>query len=187
MNPLLLALALSAQAGDAPLLHARADALALTWPLPRVSIVVDKSDRQLTLYSGDTVVQTYPVDLSPEPVGDKVRQGDKMTPVGTFHVVTRNPNSHFTLFMGLSYPTAEDAERGLSAGLITEEQAKAIREADAAGRVPPWNTRLGGAVGLHGMGGVGVDWTLGCVAVSDDAIRELWEVVPYGASVTIRE
>lgn len=187
MTHLLFALSLLAQAGDAPLLHARADALSLVWPLQRVSILVDKSDRQLTLYSGDTIVRTYAVELSRASEGDKVRQGDMKTPVGTFRVVTRNPNSHFTLFLGLSYPTTEDAERGLKAGWITEAQAKAIREADTAGRVPPWDTQLGGAIGVHGMGGSGAEWTLGCVAVTDDVIRELWEVVPYGTKVTIRE
>ncbi len=167
-------------------LRESAEASNVPWPLRSVRIEVDKSDRELHLFSQDTLVATYGIGLGGAPSGDKVRQGDSKTPTGRFTVVTRNPKSRFTLFLGLSYPTAEDAKRGLSAGLITQAQHDAIAEADAAGRVPPWNTTLGGAIGIHGMGG-STDWTLGCVGVEDDEIRALWEVVPHGTRVDIRE
>ncbi len=148
-------------------------------------IVVDKSDHQLQLFDGETLVRTYRTGLG-DPAGDKVREGDKKTPTGTFTVVTRNDKSSYHLFLGLSYPTAEDARRGLRDGLITQAQARAIREAEAAERQPPWNTELGGAIGIHGNGGSS-DWTLGCIAVEDDEIEQLWDVVPLGTKVVVRE
>ena len=158
----------------------------VSWPLSSVHLVVDKSDRQLQLFSGDKLVKSYRVGLGGAPVGDKVRQGDQRTPTGTFTVVTRNPKSNFTLFLGLSYPMAEDAKRGLASGLISPAQHDAIVEAERTGRLPLWNTTLGGAIGIHGMGG-SADWTLGCVAVEDAEIRALWEVVPLGTRVVLRE
>ncbi len=162
-----------------------ADAAALVWPPPDVWLLVDKSDRRLVVYSGATAFAEVVVGLG-DPVGDKVRQGDRKTPTGTFRVVTRNDRSSFHLFLGLSYPDADDAARGLADGLVSTGQAEAIREADTAGRVPPWNTALGGAIGLHGGGG-GADWTLGCVAMDDASSEALWGIAPMGTRVVIRE
>jgi murein L,D-transpeptidase YafK len=181
----LLASTAFAATSDPEPLEERVAALGLRYPPPGVRIELDKSDRRLEIYSHDTLLKTYRSGLG-DPAGDKVRQGDLKTPTGTFRVVTRNPRSRFHLFLGLSYPTTEDADRGLRDGLITAEQARKIREADAAGRVPPWNTSLGGMIGIHGEGG-GYDWTLGCIAVDNDEMDELWAVVKHGTQVDIRE
>lgn len=149
---------------------------------------IDKSDRRLTVKKGGKDLVHYSVGLAPgaDPTKDKVRQGDLATPEGDFTVVTRNDKSSYHLFLGISYPTAEDADRGLRAGLVSEAQARLIREADAAGRVPPWNTTLGGAIGIHGGGGSN-DWTLGCIAVENDEIEALWDIAPHGTKVHIED
>lgn len=158
----------------------------LSWPPPDLRIQIDKSDRQMKLFSKQTLLRTYPVALGFSPDGDKAVEGDGRTPLGVFRIVTRNPHSAYYRFMGISYPTSEDAARGLKDGLITPAQARAIREAEQDGRQPPWNTNLGGAVGLHGRGSKG-DWTLGCIAVEDAHMRELWEIGRLGLEVTIQE
>ncbi len=168
-----------------PTLREATVAAGLRWPPPDLSVHIDKSDRQLTVQSGATVVKRYPVALG-DPAGDKLVQGDRKTPTGTLYVVTRNDKSQFHLFLGLGYPNAEDADRGLAAGLINAATAERIRQAERARRQPPWETALGGAVGIHG-GGTGVDWTLGCVALEDAAIEELWSVAPIGTRVIIEE
>lgn len=150
-----------------------------------LSLLIDISDHELRVMADGVVVATHPVALG-DGVGDKVQEGDHRTPRGTFRVVTRNDRSQFHRFLGLSYPTAEDADRGLTAGLITPAQAQAIRAAEEAGRQPPWNTPLGGAVGIHG-GGIGSDWTYGCIALTNEDIDALWEVVRIGTPVTIQE
>ena len=86
------------------------------------------------------------------------------------------------LALGLSYPNAEDAERGLRDGLINEEQYNAIVEANKAGIQPPWNTPLGGAIEIHGDQGGG---TSGCIAVTNDVMDILWEYCPLGVPVTV--
>ena len=158
----------------------------LPWPPPQVRITVDKSARELDLFSGDTRLERYRVGLGGAPSGDKVQRGDQRTPDGDLTVVSRNPNSHYHLFLGLSYPDPADADRGLRAGLVTEAQADAIRTADAAGTRPPWSTRLGGAIGIHGRGG-SADWTLGCIAVDDAEIEEIWALAPLGTPVQVSE
>ncbi|MEC7948357.1 MAG: L,D-transpeptidase [Myxococcota bacterium] len=183
LTALLVAPAAGAPPSDPVPLRDAATAAGASWPLADVWIHIDKSDRSLVLYSGKTAVKRYRAGLG-DPVGDKTRQGDRKTPEGTFRVVTRNPRSRFHLFLGLGYPTAEDAERGLAAGLVTQAQATRIQEADAARRQPPWNTALGGAIGIHGEGGSS-DWTLGCIAVENAEIEELWSVVPMGTRVVV--
>jgi hypothetical protein len=100
-------------------------------------------------------------------------------------VFTKNAASKFHLSLGLSYPSLEAAERGLASGLITREEYEAIRAAIAEGRMPPQKTALGGEIYLHG-GGRADDWTRGCVALENEEIGELFEIVPVGARVTIR-
>lgn len=179
----LAAPALSAPPTDPVPLEAAARDAGVAWPLEGVWLHIDKSERSLVLHAGETPVKRYRAGLG-DPAGDKAREGDRKTPEGTFRVVTRNPRSRFHLFLGLSYPSAEDAARGLAEGLVTAAEAARIREADAAGRQPPWNTALGGAVGIHGEGG-STDWTLGCIAVENPEIEELWSVVPMGTRVVI--
>jgi len=164
-------------------LQSAAAAAGVSWPLQRAWVHIDKSDHQLVLYSGDTPIKRYRAGFG-DPAGDKVQQGDRKTPEGTFRVVTRNPRSRFHLFLGLSYPSAEDAARGLEAGLVSTREAARIREADEAKRQPPWDTTLGGAIGIHGEGGSS-DWTLGCIAVENNEIEELWGVLPMGSKVVV--
>jgi murein L,D-transpeptidase YafK len=167
-------------------LRAQVEKSNLSWPPPGLRIEIDKSDRRMRLFSEQTLLRIYPVALGFSPEGDKAVEGDGRTPLGLFRIVTRNPTSAYYKFMGLSYPTSEDASRGLKQGLITHAQAQAIREAEHAGRQPPWNTNLGGAIGLHGRGAKG-DWTLGCVALEDAHMQELWEIGQLGLEVRIQE
>lgn len=155
----------------------------LPWPPPDVRLTLEKPTRALTIWSGSVALKRYRVGLG-EPEGDKVRQGDLRTPEGPLRIVTRNRNSQFHRFLGINYPTAEDADRGLAEGLITAGQAAGIRAAERAGRAPNWSTALGGAVGIHGGGG-SIDWTLGCIAVENAEIDELWEVVPVGTPLEV--
>ena len=147
-------------------------------------IVVKKADRRLFLYEGSKLVKTYRIGLGLSPEGDKVRQGDRRTPEGDFYIFTKNDKSAFYLSLGISYPNAPHADRGLRDGLITRSQHDAIMRALKLKRTPPQNTRLGGDIYIHGRG-AGSDWTWGCVALEDDDVRELFDTVSVGTPVTI--
>jgi hypothetical protein len=156
----------------------------LKLPLVNPRVVVSKSKRQLLLYAGGAVVRTYKVALGANPSDDKVRQGDRATPEGDFYICVKNARSNFYLSLGLSYPNAEDAERGLRDKLITRAERERIVRAIQNKRRPPWDTALGGEIFIHG-GGTDGDWTWGCVALSNADIRELFDALPMGASVRI--
>jgi murein L,D-transpeptidase YafK len=156
----------------------------LKLPLRDPKIVVKKDRRQLLLFSGGNVVRTYNIGLGLSPIGDKVREGDRRTPEGDFHIFTKNAKSQFYLSLGLSYPNATHAQRGLRDGLITQEQYNAIIRALRAGKGPLQNTPLGGDIYIHGNGAQS-DWTWGCVALENEDIRELFGAVNVGTSVKI--
>lgn len=149
-------------------------------------IEVFKEERLLKLYVDGALTETFKIALGPSPSGDKNKQGDKRTPTGEYFVCTRNDRSRFTLFLGLSYPNAADAKRGLENGLIGQATYEAILDSDRTKTAPPWNTPLGGEIGIHG-GGTSSDWTLGCIALSDDDIKTLWEYSDIGLPVHIYE
>jgi lipoprotein-anchoring transpeptidase ErfK/SrfK len=156
----------------------------LKLPLTEPKIVVEKAARRLTLYSNGERVRVFQVALGFEPAGDKVKQGDGRTPEGEFYVCMKNERSKFYLSLGLSYPNAEDAERGLRDGLVTRAQHKQIVDAIGRGAKPPWNTPLGGEIFIHG-GGTASDWTWGCVALANEQVKELFDAVPLGTHVRI--
>jgi len=154
-------------------------------PLTKPLIVVKKGRRELLLYSNDKLVRTYHVGLGLSPVGDKVRAGDRRTPEGDFYIFVKNDKSAFYLSLGLSYPNAPHAERGLRDSLINRSQYEAIIRALKARKTPPQNTRLGGDIYIHGNGSQS-DWTWGCVALENEDIRELFDAVTVGTPVTIQ-
>jgi murein L,D-transpeptidase YafK len=151
--------------------------------LSRPAIKICKSTGVMTVFDGDEAVKSYRV-ISGAAAGDKEKEGDRRTPEGVFRVVVRNPESKYVLSLGLDYPNAEDAQRGLKAGLIDPRQHDAIITAINRCQQPPWNTRLGGEIMIHGAKG-DRPGTLGCVAMDDNAIRELYPRIPLGAVVEI--
>ncbi len=148
-------------------------------------IVVLKADRKLEVYRDANLLHRFRVGLGNTPVGDKERSGDGKTPEGSFYVCVKNPRSRFYLSLGISYPAAGDAARGLREGLINQAEHDRIVSAQKLGRTPPWDTRLGGEIFIHGNGS-GSDWTLGCVALDDADMKTLFDLIEVGTRVDIR-
>ena len=129
-------------------------------------VLVDKSDRQLYLMRGGEVWKSYPIGLGFTPQGHKRQQGDGRTPEGDYVLDWRNPQSSFYLSLHISYPNDEDRTRAHSRG------------------VSP-----GGDIFIHGRHNPSArnrDWTWGCIAVTDQAMDEIWAAVPNGTPITIR-
>ena len=154
--------------------------------LPALSqprVMVCKSAHVVSVFDGDRCVKSYRAAVG-SGRGDKVREGDRRTPEGDFRICVKNPNSDYVLSLGLSYPNEEDAARGLRDGLIAQQEHDEIVAAVREGNCPPWKTALGGEIMIHGCG-AGRDWTLGCIALDDDDIRELYPALPLGTPVAI--
>jgi murein L,D-transpeptidase YafK len=135
-------------------------------------VLILKSARKLQLMSADKIVKEYRVALGNSPPGAKERRGDGKTPEGTYVIDFRNKNSQFHRSLHISYPNTADRAR-----------ARTLR-------VDP-----GGDIFIHGLmngyGWVGAahlskDWTLGCIAVTNEEIEEIWKLVPDGTTVEIR-
>jgi murein L,D-transpeptidase YafK len=154
-------------------------------PVENPRIVVFKKERKLEFYSDQTLLRTYRVGLGFSPISDKQREGDGATPEGDFYIFVKNNKSAYYLSLGVSYPNAEDAARGLRDGLITKAQHDAILGALQKKVAPPQYTKLGGLIYIHGHG-AGSDWTWGCVALENADIKELYDAVSVGTPVTIK-
>jgi outer membrane protein assembly factor BamD (BamD/ComL family) len=135
-------------------------------------ILIEKSARRLMLISQGEVVKTYKIALGGNPIGPKERQGDNKTPEGTYVIDGRNMDSRFHLSLHISYPNERDKNRAKELG------------------VSP-----GGDIMIHGIKNgfswVGdahteVDWTKGCIAVTDEEIEEISKLAPNGTIVEIR-
>lgn len=153
-------------------------------------IEIWKTARRMQMRQGSTLLGEYRVSLGQNPKAGKQVQGDGRTPVGRYFISDKNPGSRFHRFLGISYPNAEDADRGYRAGLLDAGQWADIFLANLRGQAPPSYTSLGGRVGIHGFGGrpyVPVDWTEGCIAVSDQEIEYIFENAPIGTLVVINE
>jgi len=147
-------------------------------------IKIYKEERRLVLWQENELIKSFKISLGFTPEGEKLRNGDGRTPEGSYYICTKNPVSHFTLFLGISYPNIKDAERGLTEGLISQEEFDFIKVSIENGKRPCWDTELGGKIGIHGMG-TSLDWTAGCVALEDEDIRLLWDNTSLGDKVEI--
>jgi murein L,D-transpeptidase YafK len=145
---------------------------AVAAPIQADKIVIIKSARSMTLFSGGKVLKTYKVALGSAPVGPKRVEGDHKTPEGDYVIDARNSHSQFHLSLHISYPSAADRERARSVGQSP-----------------------GGAIMIHGLAKpfayLGplhrqTDWTDGCIAVTNTEIEEIWKLVPVGTRVEIR-
>jgi len=141
-------------------------------PVPKADrIVVMKSAHTMMLMSNGQAIRTYKVALG-DPHGSKTQIGDKKTPEGVYFVDGKNPHSLFHRALHLSYPNAADRERARRLGV-----------------------RPGGDIEIHGlpaqyawMGAAhrSIDWTTGCIAVTNPEIDEIWDLVAVGTPVEIR-
>lgn len=159
----------------------------ITEPLPEITkprVVIKKADRTLELFDGNRIVKTYQIALGSTPEGDKEIEGDGKTPEGDFYIFGKNPNSKYFLSLGISYPNTEDADRGERSGLLDANEAEQIRAAITEMRTPHQKTKLGGEIYIHGAGNRS-DWTQGCIAMTNDDIKELFEAIPTLTPVTI--
>ncbi|HYD51744.1 MAG TPA: L,D-transpeptidase family protein, partial [Gemmatimonadaceae bacterium] len=136
------------------------------------SVVVEKAARRLTLYVADQPARVYRVALGKNPVGPKRVQGDSRTPEGLYAIDRRNPTSKYYRSLHISYPNAVDrflaAEKGLTAGGDVMVHG-----------LSPEHANLGQ---VHWK----VDWTEGCVAISNEEMMEMWEGVADGTPIRIK-
>jgi murein L,D-transpeptidase YafK len=159
-----------------------------------LQLVIWKSRYTVALFKGGTRVKTYQAVFGKGYYdGDKQMIGDKRTPEGEFYICAMNESKRFHKFMGISYPSMKHAKTGLRSKMISLDEYTMIKQAIESRTQPPWETRLGGAIGLHGrttisenaQPSVGNNWTDGCIALDNADVDELYRVVSLRTPVTI--
>lgn len=135
-------------------------------------VVVRKGERRLYLMSGDEVVRSYRISLGDNPKGHKLYEGDERTPEGTYTLDWRNAESDFYKSIHISYPSERDRELASA-----------------------WGLDPGGSIMIHGLPNGeedmafayrGLDWTDGCIAVTNKEIDEIWQLVSNGTPISIQ-
>ncbi len=139
---------------------------------PADKILIEKKERRLTLISKGKVLKTYKIALGGNPIGPKERQGDNKTPEGTYFIDSRNKDSRYHRSLHVSYPNEKDKKRAKQLGASP-----------------------GGDIMIHGIKNgfswvgdlhTGIDWTKGCIAVTDEEIEEIDKLAPNNTIVEIR-
>lgn len=134
-------------------------------------VKVDKSEREMLLLDGDTVVKRYRISLGENPQGHKQQEGDEKTPEGRYSLDYINEQSSFYRSMHISYPNAADKAAAKARG------------------VSP-----GGFIMIHGQpnrlpGPLSIpkrfDWTDGCIAITNAEMDEFLSLVPVGTAIEI--
>lgn len=158
-----------------------------------ILVDVDSAKREMRVMQGDKLLAAFDhVSVGRWGVSQEKRRGDGKTPLGEYRIAWEKAEGQFGPFMGLDYPSLARAEKGLAAGEISQSEFDAIKAAHAEGRIPPQNTRLGGQIGIHGIGradpGIHRDlnWTKGCVALTNAQMRQFMNLAGKGARVRIR-
>jgi len=148
-------------------------------PVGTVSILIDKSDYELSVYDDKGWFATYPVVFGNGSLSDKKMEGDKNTPEGVFHIANKRVHEKWCRYMGLDYPTAEDRQK--------------FNERKQRGEIPA-SASIGGGVGIHGTWpheDFVIDryqnWTLGCISMKNDDVIEVYGYTNPGTKVTIRQ
>lgn len=138
----------------------------------KTTLVILKAPRQLLVYHNGRIVKKYSVDLGFNGLQDKLYEGDGATPEGKFRVVKKKKNGEtkFHKALLLNYPTGVHTQR--------------FRLAKSYGLIPSKRS-IGGLIEIHGEGLFGEDYTSGCIALTNQAIEEIFELVGEGTPVTI--
>lgn len=129
-------------------------------------VVIKKSTRMLYLYSGDEVYKRYHIGLGKEPLGAKVFEGDMKTPEGSYMIDWKQLSKRYNKSIHISYPNSKDKayakQFGVSAGgMIMIHGTPNTWSLNPLG---DWFPML-------------LDWTDGCIALSNDDMNEVWERV----------
>jgi murein L,D-transpeptidase YafK len=142
-----------------------------------IAIVIEKSKYKLTVYYQKKPIKSYAIVLGANPKDDKVRQGDKRTPEGIFHVQELYYHSEWSKFILLDYPNQESWRKF--------SQAKARGEVKA-------NDDIGGEIGIHGVEkgkdwliDRKINWTWGCISLKNKDVDEIYPLLQRGTTIAI--
>ena len=135
-------------------------------------VLVKKRQRKLFLYAEDQLVKSYKIALGKQPLGQKLKEGDSRTPEGLYTLDWRNPNSKFYRSIHVSYPNVVQSRSAKEAG-VNPGGAIMIH-----GQPNDWSERIKLTFSYQ-------DWTEGCIALENQDMIEVWDLVRDGTPIKI--
>lgn len=134
-------------------------------------ILIEKQERKMSVFHRGKLLKTYTVALGSKPVGHKIQEGDGKTPEGKHTISAKNANSQFYRSLRISYPSPQD-----------HKNAK-IKGVNPGGDIMIHGLRPG----MSWLGGLHrtVDWTKGCIALTNKEMDEISPHVVVGTVVEI--
>lgn len=136
------------------------------------NVLVEKAKNKLTLYKDRKVIGSYHVVFGGNPVGHKVQEGDERTPEGTYTLDTKNAKSAYYKSIHISYPNAKDIanakKKGVSAGSAIMIHGQKNGYAMFQSQTQKFN------------------WTLGCIALTNEDMDALWSKVDVPITIEIK-
>ena len=139
-------------------------------------IVVVKSKRVMVLFNAEgDVLSRHRISLGDNPVGTKLKQGDKKTPEGTYSIVDMRSDLKYYKEILISYPNEDDKSRSRELGLNPGGGITFHAQV-------PWN--------WNGSGDdytLSNDWTSGCMAMTNHGMDTVWSMIDKNTVVEIRE
>ncbi|MEQ8924639.1 MAG: L,D-transpeptidase [Fulvivirga sp.] len=135
-------------------------------------VIIDKLNRECKLYYRSKCLATLPIELGYNWIGDKQHAGDKTTPEGAYRIIKKKANAETKYYKALllNYPNEDDKKR----------HSKNVKEG-----IIPKNVPIGGEIEIHGHGGKGIDWTDGCIALSNKNMDSVYAMIPLNTPVII--
>lgn len=143
-----------------------------TQPISKIDrILVEKEKRLMSVFCKQKLLKTYKISLGGNPIGHKVQEGDQKTPEGIYRISAKYPQSQYHRGLYISYPNDQDRKTARKIGLSP-----------------------GGQILVHGLGKefgwigklhIKSDWTLGCVAVTNEEIEEIFNATVVGTPIEI--
>ncbi len=167
--------------------------LAPAWAENNTWLLIDTQELTLEVKRGDATIATMKnIAIGRNGAGYKQRVGDDVTPLGSYKIGWVNNKSPYHRFYGLTYPSVEHADEALMSGLLNNKVHKQIVNSHKRDEIPPQNTAIGGRIGIHGLGAADekvhqiMNWTHGCIALTNKQIDLLQKWVTIGMTVTIK-
>lgn len=139
---------------------------------PIDKVLVLKSEHKLHLLSSGKILKSYRISLGKSPHGAKFAEGDNRTPEGFYWIDWRKTSDKYNLSIHISYPNARDVARAREKGLAPGGMIM-IHGTPLSDEYPEWYFST-------------LDWTNGCIAMTNDDIREVWSLVKDGTLIEIR-
>ena len=137
-----------------------------------IVILVDKMEASLNIIKSGKVIHSFPAEFGTNWMGDKMKAGDSATPEGVYKIVEKKQGVKTKYYKALllNYPNNDDKARFdklQKAGVISKKET------------------VGGLIEIHGDGEKGINWTQGCIALSNNNMDAVYKNCAVNTPVII--